>query len=88
VPTVKEKGIDYVRFGWLGVCAPHGTPQPIIERLNRDIVAIVAMPAYQTLIEQGGSLPESSTPQELRRIVTQTVDDVAATIHEFGLQQE
>ena len=88
VPTVKEKGIDYVRFGWLGVCAPHGTPQPIIERLNRDIVTIVAMPAYQTLIEQGGSLPESSTPQELRRIVTQTVDDVAATIHEFGLQQE
>jgi tripartite-type tricarboxylate transporter receptor subunit TctC len=88
VPTVKEKGIDYVRFGWLGVCAPKGTPQPIIDRLHKEIVSIVAMPAYKDLIEKGGSLPESSTPQELGRIVKQTVDDVAATIHEFGLQQE
>src|SRR5262249_19485081 len=42
VPTLQEVGIDYVRFGWLGVCAAQGTPQPIIERLNREIAAVVA----------------------------------------------
>ena len=88
VPTLKEKGIDYVRFGWLGFCAPKGTPQPIIDRLNKDIGKIVATPEYRDLIEKGGSLPEASTPEQLGQIITQTVTDVEGTINEFGLQQE
>jgi tripartite-type tricarboxylate transporter receptor subunit TctC len=88
VPTVKEKGIDYVRFGWLGVCAPKGTPQPVIDLLHKHIVSIVATPEYRSLIEKGGSLPESSSPAQLGQVIAQTVDDVAATIREFGMQQE
>ncbi len=88
VPTIKEKGIDYVRFGFLGICAAKGIPQPIIDRLHAHIVSIVATPAYRELIEKGGSLPESSTPQQLGQVIAQTVSDVEATIHEFGLQQE
>jgi tripartite-type tricarboxylate transporter receptor subunit TctC len=88
VPTLKEKGIDYVRFGWLGFCARQGTPQPIVELLNRHLVAIVATPEYRELIQKGGSIPESSSPQQLGQIITQTVDDVAASIAEFGLHQE
>ena len=53
-----------------------------------EIVAIVATPEYRELIEKGGSLPMSSTPEELGQIITQTVDDVEATIREFGMQQE
>jgi tripartite-type tricarboxylate transporter receptor subunit TctC len=87
VPTVKEKGIDFVRYGFLGICAAKGTPQPIIDRLNKDIVSVVATPEYRELIEKGGSLPESSTPQQLGQVIAQTVDDVAATIREFGMQQ-
>jgi tripartite-type tricarboxylate transporter receptor subunit TctC len=88
VPTLKEKGIDYVRYGFLGICAAKGTPQPILDRLNREIVSIVASPDYQSLIEKGGSLPESSTPQGLGQVIAQTVGDVEGTIKEFGLQQE
>jgi tripartite-type tricarboxylate transporter receptor subunit TctC len=29
IPTLTERGIDFVRFGWLGICAGAGTPQPI-----------------------------------------------------------
>jgi tripartite-type tricarboxylate transporter receptor subunit TctC len=87
VPTVKEKGIDFVRYGFLGICAAKGTPQPILDRLNKDIVSVVATPEYRELIEKGGSLPESSTPQQLGQVIAQTVDDVAATIREFGMQQ-
>jgi tripartite-type tricarboxylate transporter receptor subunit TctC len=88
VPTLKEKGIDYVRFGWLGFCAAKGTPQPILDRLNKEIGKIVAMREYRDLIEKGGSLPEASTPEQLGQIITQTVTDVEGTIKEFGLQQE
>src|SRR5215471_19422921 len=65
VPTLKEAGIDYVRFGWLGICAAAGTPQPIIDRLNREIASIVAsivaMPEYRTMIENSGEIAISST---------------------------
>ena len=88
VPTLKEKGLDYVRFGWLGFCAAKGTPQPILDRINKEIGKIVAMPEYQELITKGGSLPEASTPEQLGQIITQTVLDVEGTIKEFGLQQE
>jgi tripartite-type tricarboxylate transporter receptor subunit TctC len=88
IPTLKEKGIDFVRFGWLGICAGAGTPQPVIDLLNRHIAAIVASPDYQSVIERSGSLPVSSTPGELRDVIVETRDQVAATILEFGLQQE
>ncbi|MGA7609592.1 MAG: tripartite tricarboxylate transporter substrate binding protein [Xanthobacteraceae bacterium] len=88
IPTLREKGIDFVRYGWLGVCARAGTPPPIVELLNLNIVAIVATPEYQALIEKAGSLPIASSPAELAGVLTQTVDDVAATIREFGMQQD
>ena len=88
IPTLVEKRIDFVRFGWLGICAGAGTPQPILDLLNRHIVAIVANPAYQVLIEKAGSIPIASSPVELGSVLTQTVDDVASTIREFGMQQE
>jgi len=88
IPTVKEKGVDFVRFGFLGICAPKGTPEPIIDRLSKEIVSVVATQDYRTLIEKGGSLPESSSPQGLGQVIAQTVTDVESTIKEFGLQQE
>jgi tripartite-type tricarboxylate transporter receptor subunit TctC len=88
IPTLVEKKIPFVRFGWLGICAREGTPQAIIAELNRHIASIVAMPDYQALIEKGGSIPEASTPAALGKIIVQTREEVASTIVEFGLQQD
>jgi tripartite-type tricarboxylate transporter receptor subunit TctC len=88
VPTVREKGIDFVRFGWLGVCAANGTPLSIIKTLHDKIVPIVAMPEYHALIENGGSAAISSTPAELGAVIKKTSDDVTSSIQEFGMQQD
>lgn len=87
VPILKEVGIDYVRFGWLGICAADGTPQPIIDRLNREIATVVATADYKSMIENAGSIAASSSPAELRQVMKQTLDDVVAAIQEFGLQE-
>jgi tripartite-type tricarboxylate transporter receptor subunit TctC len=87
VPTLKEVGFNFVRFGWLGICAGAGTPAPIVNTLNQHIVSIVASPAYRALIENAGSIAVSSTPQELGAIVQKTFDDVVPAVKEFGLQQ-
>ena len=47
VPTLAEAGINFIRSGWLGVCAPAGTPAAVIELLNRDITPIVRSPEYR-----------------------------------------
>jgi tripartite-type tricarboxylate transporter receptor subunit TctC len=88
VPTVREKGIDFVRFGWLGICAAKGTPESIIKTLHDKIGPIVAMPEYHALIENGGQIAISSTPEELGTIIKKTSDDVSSSIQEFGMQQD
>jgi tripartite-type tricarboxylate transporter receptor subunit TctC len=88
VPTLREKGFDFVRFGWLGVCAGSGVPEPILKTLNDHIVSIVAMADYRALIESAGSIAISSTPQEFGAVIRKTLDDVAPAVAEFGLQQD
>jgi tripartite-type tricarboxylate transporter receptor subunit TctC len=88
IPTLKEKGFDFVRFGWLGVCAGAGTPEAIIKTLNSHIVTIVAMPDYRALIENAGSIAMSTTPEDFAAVIQKTLDDVAPAVQEFGLQQD
>ena len=88
VPTLKEVGFDFVRFGWLGVCVGAGTPEPIIEKLNAAIVPIIASPGYRSLIETAGSIPVSSSPREFGAVMQKTLDDVVPAVKEFGLQQD
>jgi tripartite-type tricarboxylate transporter receptor subunit TctC len=88
IPALKEKGLEFVRFGWLGICARSGTPQPVVDKLNKAIAAVVATPDYRSLIEKGGSIPASSTPAELGQILNKTMEDVGSTIREFGMQQD
>src|SRR6266576_4505286 len=41
IPTLIERDVDFVRCGWLGICAGAGTPQPILDLLQRHIATIV-----------------------------------------------
>ena len=87
-PTLREAGIDFVRFGWLGLCAASGTPAAIIDLIGQKVRAVVATQDYRDLIERTGSIPEASTPAELRTIIDDTRTEVEATIREFGMQRD
>ena len=86
IPTLTEKGLPFLRFGWLGLCGGSGTPQPVIALLNREVGAIVKSPEYRDLIEKAGSAALSSTPEELAKILAETYAQTAAISREFGLQ--
>src|SRR5204862_7770641 len=88
IPTLTEKGIHFVRFGWLGICAGAGTPEPVLDLLQRHIEAIVGTREYRSMIEKAGSIAVSSTRRELRQVITQTFDDTSSTLRELGMQQE
>jgi tripartite-type tricarboxylate transporter receptor subunit TctC len=88
VPALKEFGINFDRFGWLGICAAAGTPQPIIKTLHDHIVPIVGSADYRALVDNAGTIAVSSTPQGLGAIMSKTLSDVAASVQEFGMQQD
>jgi len=88
VPTLKESGIPLVAYAWVGICAGAGTPQPVIDLLNKRIAAIVESPEYRALVEKSGSVAASSTPQELHRVIEETAADAAPIIRELGIEMK
>ena len=68
VPTVAEQG--YAGFDaalWLGVMGPANLPRPVVERLHREIAAIVATAEFKTAMEANGAEPlASKSPDEFR----------------------
>jgi tripartite-type tricarboxylate transporter receptor subunit TctC len=75
IPTLTERGVDFVRYGWLGICAGAGTPQPIVDLLQRRVATIVGSDDYRAMIEKAGSIAVSSTADELRQVIAQTLDE-------------
>jgi tripartite-type tricarboxylate transporter receptor subunit TctC len=86
VPTLSERGFALTPYGWLGVCAGAGTPQPIIELLHRHIVSITQSDEYRQFMEKTGNIPASSTPAEFARIISETAKDAAPVIREFHMR--
>jgi len=85
-PTLKESGIPFVAYAWLGVCAGVGTPAPVVDLLNSRVVEIVNSADYRALVDKSGSIAVSSTPQAFHELIEQTASDAAPIIREFGLQ--
>lgn len=53
VPTMEESGFPgFFVSGWLGLVVPHGTPTPIVERLNADVAGVVQQAEVVTLLHK------------------------------------
>jgi tripartite-type tricarboxylate transporter receptor subunit TctC len=54
---------------WYGVLAPKGTPKAVTERLNRELMAILALPEVKAAFETQGMTPAHSSPQEFGALI-------------------
>ena len=70
VPTIAESGYPgFEALSWQGVFAPAGTPQPVIDQLNREINRILASPDMHEYFASRGFALGGSTPAEFRNFV-------------------
>lgn len=69
-PTIAEGGVpDFEVTNWIGILAPSRTPQPIVQKLNGEIVRILATPAVKERFSSHGVVPHSTTPEEFGRFL-------------------
>jgi len=86
VPTAAEAGLPgFEAVIYYGISAPAGTPRPIIERLNKELRAIVTSEEIsQRLIADGGD-PAPSTPEEYAANIDREEGKWAALLKKLGL---
>lgn len=89
VPTVAESGLaGFEVTAWFGVFAPARTPRPVIDRLNAELVTILATPDVRQKLANHGVQPGGGTPESLRDFLASDIDKWAKVIREAGIRAE
>ena len=73
---------------WFGVLAPAGTPAPLVNRLNTEIKAILALPEVKTAFETQGMTPAFSTPAEFRALIEKDAQRWAQVVQSQGIKAD
>ena len=70
VPTTADLGMkDFEASGWQGVAVPKGTPQAIVDRLEKEFIRISALPEIKRAFEASGDLIVGSTSAEFANLM-------------------
>jgi tripartite-type tricarboxylate transporter receptor subunit TctC len=89
VPTFAELGVPGMAFSnWFGFFAPAGTPGEIVDRLNRELNAIVRSPEVQERLRSLGADDAGGSPQQFARVFRDEHDSWKAVIQRAGIKAE
>jgi tripartite-type tricarboxylate transporter receptor subunit TctC len=70
VPTLAEAGLSGFNYdAWFGLLLPAGTPRPIIDKINRDVSAVLQMPDVRTRMERQGIETRVTSPEAFNAIL-------------------
>jgi tripartite-type tricarboxylate transporter receptor subunit TctC len=85
-PTMMEAGVPkFEMVSWQAVYAPKGTPKPVVERLNAEIVKILKSPDVRDkLVNANGMEVVASTPAELTSLMQSEIPRWAALVQKSG----
>jgi len=88
IPTVAEQGYPGFEAAlWLGIMGPAGMPKAVVDRLHRELVAIVATPEFKTAMDANGAEPVSSaTPEAFRTMLAEQVDKYVKITRQVGIK--
>ena len=71
---------------WLGLVAPKGTPKPIIDKINAEVVKILADPGVKEKSERTGNYPVTSSPEQFAAFIRKEADRWSRVIKETGIK--
>jgi tripartite-type tricarboxylate transporter receptor subunit TctC len=89
LPTLAEQGIANVNMSqWYAMFAPAKTPKAIVDRLNKEMNAILTDKATEKKIEDQGAEVETGTPEQLKAFVKKEAAHWKAVVAAAKLQVE
>jgi tripartite-type tricarboxylate transporter receptor subunit TctC len=87
LPTMEELGFPgFDATAWFGLMAPAGTPQPIVDKLHKETLRIMAMPDVKAKLEALGVQLVGNTPAEFAALVRTELPAWGKVIKDAGIK--
>ena len=89
VPTAAEAGLPgYEVDFWYGLLGPAGMPAPLVDRIQREVAALVTGPELKGNLEEQGCTPVGSRPEELTALIGRDYELWSRVVKERGVKVE
>ena len=89
VPTIAESGLPGFDYNlWVGLWAPAGTPQDIVDKINADVAKVLAMPDVRDRLASLGAEPMTMSPADFRKFMRDEMDDSAKVVKAAGIKAQ
>jgi tripartite-type tricarboxylate transporter receptor subunit TctC len=88
VQTIAETVPGYTVTGWLGIGAPKDTSAEIVQRLNREIAAVLNEPGVMAKMAELNSDPFVSTPEEFAKFTSEDAEKWGKVVKAAGIKVE
>ena len=89
LPTLAEEGVKgFAAVNWWGILFPAGTPRPIVDKVNTDLVKALATPAVKSSLAVLGVEAISSTPEQFSAFMASETERWGKLIREANLETQ
>ena len=88
VPTFAQAGLpDYQYEAWFGIVAPAHTPQPLLDKISKDIDAVLKTPDVQARLETQGFEINTNTPAQFDALMRSDAERYGKLLKELGFSE-
>jgi len=89
VPTIDESGLKgFEALPWIGIGAPSGVPEDVVNRISAEVLKVLAMPDVQSRISGLGLLPDGQPAKEFADYMARDQAKWAKVVKESGAKIE
>ena len=89
VPTIAEQGFPgFAADAWYGLLTTAGTPKPIVDKLNAEVVRIMQTPEAKERMANVGFEIVGSTPAEFAKLIREEIPRWTKIVREGGIRAE
>ena len=89
IPTVAEQGLPgFEAISWAGICAPGGTPKPIVDRVYNEVAKVLKVPELRDRLLRDGIEPVGSTPEQYVEHIKREMVKWAKVVKDSGAKVE
>jgi tripartite-type tricarboxylate transporter receptor subunit TctC len=88
VPTVAESVPGFEAIGWTGLGAPRNTPPEVVDKLNKEVNAALADPAFKARLADLGGIPLAGSPAEFAKFFADDARKWSKVVRAANLKAE